>query len=755
MHIAAIQKFLKDNEDKIQSKWTTSDFNGNIVKPQTEGTNEPYIELYKNTKDAESAKPLVASATVFISHAWKYEFVEVVVNVMKQHAQENPDAYFWFDLFTNDQNANNDKDADWYSTTFRESIKSIGHVLLILSPWNKPKPIKRAWCLFEIAHALRESDVKLEISLPNGEVEDMKVSAGENGHKIMEALSTIKAKEAKAKFDRDRNMIFASIEAFDGGFQKLDEGIKDRLREWYKQQLVRLSEENPSDAKLNLTVADVLKDFDDVQKALTHGERGLALIGRESPHTKHASQNGEKLDNAEYELWEDTMLTIAILYERVGNTPEALKVYQELLDHLKATRNENDFEIAKVLNNTAGIYRDRGDLKLAMDCHKKAIKIKIASKGEEAVTVGISHLNMGNVCLDLMELDTALDSYETAMRVFLKNHGDNHPRFAKCLANMGEVYYSLGKWRQCLEVQQKALEVKRTSIGRNHVETATTCNCIGRAHLEMDNIQKAMEFHREALDIQTKVAPYAHMDLAKTHRYIGEVFFKDSKYKEAQIEYQKSLDKHIKVSGRKPQTKEASRLYVNIGDCHFKQKNVELSLCHYVTARDIQEKLLGNEHPLTGMTYDKLAEFTMEAKGAERERKLEEALELAGKAKKIKLNRLNEHHPSVIKSYRIIADVYEAQKKTKEADEERQIIKQLEQTAEEEDHIEEALKNLKLAAEIREDRLGINHPDVAKLYENIMAVYKSIGRTLQAEKLQHDIAKRQNQQNTVTKTRDQ
>ena len=136
MHIAAIQKFLNDNEDKIQSKWTTSDFNGNIVKPQTEGTNEPYIELYKNTKDAESGKPLVAPATVVISHAWKYEFVDVVVNVMKQHAQENPDAYFWFDLFTNDQNVSNNKDADW-------------------------QPIKRAWCLFEIAHALRESDVKL------------------------------------------------------------------------------------------------------------------------------------------------------------------------------------------------------------------------------------------------------------------------------------------------------------------------------------------------------------------------------------------------------------------------------------------------------------------------------------------------------------------------------------------------------------------------------------------------------------------
>ena len=79
--------------------------------------------------DASNGKPLVAPATVFVSHAWRYEFCDVVGN-------------FRFDLFTNNQNEVASKDFDWFSLTFREGVREIGQVLLILAPWYDPIPVR-------------------------------------------------------------------------------------------------------------------------------------------------------------------------------------------------------------------------------------------------------------------------------------------------------------------------------------------------------------------------------------------------------------------------------------------------------------------------------------------------------------------------------------------------------------------------------------------------------------------------------------
>lgn len=131
--------------------------------------------MYTGLRDEESGAPLVFSATVVVSHAWRYALYAVVVDVMEQYASKNPDAYFWFDLFTNNQNELASKDLDWFCSTFRDRIVDIGQVLLVLSPWNDPMPIKRAWCLFEIYNALEASGVKTSINLPLSEVTEVRL----------------------------------------------------------------------------------------------------------------------------------------------------------------------------------------------------------------------------------------------------------------------------------------------------------------------------------------------------------------------------------------------------------------------------------------------------------------------------------------------------------------------------------------------------------------------------------------------------
>ena len=53
----------------------------------------------------------------------------------------------WFDVFTVNQRARLQVPPDWWFTTFKEAVASIGHTVLILMPWDDPISLTSAWCI--------------------------------------------------------------------------------------------------------------------------------------------------------------------------------------------------------------------------------------------------------------------------------------------------------------------------------------------------------------------------------------------------------------------------------------------------------------------------------------------------------------------------------------------------------------------------------------------------------------------------------
>ena len=80
----------------------------------------------------------MAPATVFISHAWEYGFIQTM-DVILELALRDMHAYFWLDVFVvNHNKPRSVHPLVWWTTTFIAIIRAIGEVVLVLSPWNKP-----------------------------------------------------------------------------------------------------------------------------------------------------------------------------------------------------------------------------------------------------------------------------------------------------------------------------------------------------------------------------------------------------------------------------------------------------------------------------------------------------------------------------------------------------------------------------------------------------------------------------------------
>jgi hypothetical protein len=159
-----LRSFRKEHQEHFDKGATTTDICFNVVKPLTESPRTSLAKCIKHYCETEQVHPMVAQATVFVSHAWRYKAADIFDAMLAFQDKQPPGEhhYFWFDIFTNDQHDALSLPQLWWREAFMEGVRSIGHTLLVLSPWTDPVPLTRAWCLWEILSTAR-TEAKLTV----------------------------------------------------------------------------------------------------------------------------------------------------------------------------------------------------------------------------------------------------------------------------------------------------------------------------------------------------------------------------------------------------------------------------------------------------------------------------------------------------------------------------------------------------------------------------------------------------------------
>ena len=180
---------------------------------------------------------MVADATVFISHTWRYDLADSI-DVMEQHEKSHPGSVFWFDVVMNNQHGTSTRPFEWWRHTFQHSIEQIGTVILVLAPWSSPVPLTRAWCLFEIMCSLNANQVDFRIRMPTKQEREFVNALRRDSQSATKALIGVKTEESDAFLPTDKENIFKAVEA-SIGFQQLNSMVNDQMRHWFVQQGTR------------------------------------------------------------------------------------------------------------------------------------------------------------------------------------------------------------------------------------------------------------------------------------------------------------------------------------------------------------------------------------------------------------------------------------------------------------------------------------------------------------------------------------
>jgi hypothetical protein len=242
---------MYDDETILREDWisavnapptTTTHVNICIVKPATLLKHGSYADtIISNGSNPE----WVNTPTDFISHAWRYNFKDLV-NAIKNEADERDrnlilrgelpitnQRYYWNDIFVEDQNATLSKPDGYFFHSFRTAIITIGRTILILMPLKKAIPLTRAWCVWEMFCSIAAENVELCIALPPSErivLEEMLMNEFEE---IINIMTNVQIEKSQAFLTEDQNEIHRIVnEQCTNGYNGVNTIICNGLRNW-------------------------------------------------------------------------------------------------------------------------------------------------------------------------------------------------------------------------------------------------------------------------------------------------------------------------------------------------------------------------------------------------------------------------------------------------------------------------------------------------------------------------------------------
>jgi hypothetical protein len=214
-----------------------------------------------------SGNLLFAPVSTFVSHAWKGSFSSLHDSVKElSNAQGDINvsyvpAYF-IDIFVINQHTPPWREQPCVGMDYalRQPIELSHKTLLVMSPFEDPVPLKRAWCIYEICNTKRLGAV-LDITMPAEEHSRFITALTKGEFDFNDWVENINIEAAGAFDPADKDMIMALVQTSPGAAVGLNRTVVKVLCEWLGRQgrmaLQSLPEKEQGTSKLIKNLANV------------------------------------------------------------------------------------------------------------------------------------------------------------------------------------------------------------------------------------------------------------------------------------------------------------------------------------------------------------------------------------------------------------------------------------------------------------------------------------------------------------------
>ena len=440
--LSFLNKFIKECGGRsLLEGLSTVDVIILFVKPLMTHEISTYCD-YLKTIERQS----VGDAEVYISHALKFTFLEVV-DTLQSHFADSPDIFIWIDIFS--KNTIVYPEVDDHMWLVWSIIKRVKHtVLIILSPWNHSlSPLKRIWILYEIFCTISEK-CEFEIAFNPSDKYLLKKICEKRDVKLI--LPMVNCRNTTSDILSKIRILYMIENTV--GFDEMNSLITKHIQ----VALTSLIEKNYliGDMKnLNLLAAsyEKIESYDDMNSLV------LEYV----------------MDPGEYQYRDaavDTLLCmndLAKLYSSIGNDDCALEIYAECLSQSKKRLRHNHPDTLQTINDLAALYERMERFIEALPLCSECLEIRRRILGK-------SHPDTLQSLRTLAALHEKIDDYKGAIALYIEYLAPTkvvlEPNQTATLQSKNDAD-TTGKDEDALNLRAKLFALRREVFGENLEDT--------------------------------------------------------------------------------------------------------------------------------------------------------------------------------------------------------------------------------------------------------------------------------------------
>jgi tetratricopeptide (TPR) repeat protein len=565
--LAFFEEFVEScgGREALKDK-TTTDVCNEFVKPKT----QQYRCSYCNYLEASKHAGYGASADVFISHAWKYKFLDVV-DILSDHFKDREDITIWFDLFTNNQHQAVDLEYNWWATTFLNSIKDFQYTVMILIPWNDPIPLKRAWCLFEL-YCTHQTGCRFEVAMGDkGRNEFTKVlDTGDAEEVLNNMLGSIDVSRSEAYFAADREKIIATVRE-KVGLSHLNGIVLSLMRDWVLSMSlnefdVRKKDFGELDPRTLMAMHNLGVIYEHVGKyeeaemlIMQCHQKRQAILGDNHAHTLDSlnALANLYLTQRKYEAAEPLLISclelrrqslgesnrqtlqsinnLAVLYNYLFQWEKAEPLYIDCFEKSKAVFGEVHTDTLLYENNLGYLYSDRGDYEKAepylLGCYAK----HKAEMGETHPRTVIAMNILAYLYCEQGKFDAAKPLLIDCLEKRKTLYGDAHPDTLAAIDNLAGCFYKQGKYDEAESLFVDCLSRRKAVLGENHPDTLYSMSSLAYNYEKQHKFKKAERLHKSCYEKSKAAFGDAHEDTEAYMKSLVEFYENKKTYESEHI----------------------------------------------------------------------------------------------------------------------------------------------------------------------------------------------------------------------------
>ncbi len=339
---------------------------------------------------------------------------------------------------------------------------------------------------------------------------------------------------------------------------------------------------------------------------------------------------------------------------------------------------------------------------------------------------------------------TAQTAYKLAENIW----GPDDINTADSLLKLGIINETLGNLTQAKEHMLGSLVILETQLNPYHEDVAVVLTNLANVYFEEKQPDKAEEFHKRALEIRLKVFGDKHPVVAQSIYNLAVLY-------DELTEYDKAKDLYTKALGIWNYAYGTNHPYIanalnNLANVYMLTGDMSTAIELHQDSLSARRAIYGNEHPEVARSLINLGAVYVKNQNYDKAKPLyQEAISLAE-------NLFGQYHPQVAMLLYNLANIYHIQgrieanikkqdrmlKSTQHANLKGDLmtVENTEAVAlaaniKAKSYFKKAVPLYERALTILDKSIGSNHPAVSAMLNELVILYRSIGKENKAEKM--------------------